>query len=86
MTDHSKALYSVVAALVSHTCNCYVIGSRADYHLTVNALVFFRVRVAKLEVETDSFGSRIRIKGVKTGYYICMNKRGKLIGKVTRSR
>uniref|UniRef100_A0A3Q3WCN3 Fibroblast growth factor n=1 Tax=Mola mola TaxID=94237 RepID=A0A3Q3WCN3_MOLML len=32
-------------------------------------------------VETDSFGSRIRIKGVKTGYYICMNKRGKLIGK-----
>uniref|UniRef100_A0A3B5AV79 Fibroblast growth factor n=1 Tax=Stegastes partitus TaxID=144197 RepID=A0A3B5AV79_9TELE len=36
---------------------------------------------AKLEVETDSFGSRVRIKGVKTGYYICMNKRGKLIGK-----
>lgn len=33
-------------------------------------------------METDSFGSRIRIKGVKTGYYICMNKRGKLIGKV----
>lgn len=40
------------------------------------------VLTAKLEVETDSFGSRIRIKGVKTGYYICMNKRGKLIGKV----
>lgn len=40
------------------------------------------VSTAKLEVETDSFGSRIRIKGVKTGYYICMNKRGKLIGKV----
>uniref|UniRef100_A0A673CHQ7 Fibroblast growth factor n=1 Tax=Sphaeramia orbicularis TaxID=375764 RepID=A0A673CHQ7_9TELE len=36
---------------------------------------------AKLEVETDSFGSRVRIKGAKTGYYICMNKRGKLIGK-----
>ncbi|KAJ0044283.1 hypothetical protein NL108_003795, partial [Boleophthalmus pectinirostris] len=35
----------------------------------------------KLEVETDSFGSRVRIKGAKTGYYICMNKRGKLIGK-----
>lgn len=33
-------------------------------------------------METDSFGSRIRIKGAKTGYYICMNKRGKLIGKV----
>lgn len=40
------------------------------------------VCAAKLEVETDSFGSRIRIKGAKTGYYICMNKRGKLIGKV----
>ena len=40
------------------------------------------VCAAKLEVETDSFGSRVRIKGVKTGYYICMNKRGKLIGKV----
>ncbi|CAL8388249.1 unnamed protein product [Arctogadus glacialis] len=36
---------------------------------------------AKLEVETDSFGSRIRIRGAKTGYYICMNKKGKLIGK-----
>ncbi|KAM9820015.1 fibroblast growth factor 8b isoform 2-T2 [Syngnathus typhle] len=36
---------------------------------------------AKLEVETDSFGSRVRIRGVKSGYYICMNKRGKLIGK-----
>uniref|UniRef100_A0A8C6LHC8 Fibroblast growth factor 8b n=1 Tax=Nothobranchius furzeri TaxID=105023 RepID=A0A8C6LHC8_NOTFU len=39
---------------------------------------------AKLEVETDSFGSRVRIKGVKTGYYICMNKRGKLIGKPSK--
>ncbi|XP_041960546.1 fibroblast growth factor 8b [Alosa sapidissima] len=36
---------------------------------------------AKLIVETDSFGSRIRIKGARTGYYICMNKKGKLIGR-----
>ncbi|XP_028829118.1 fibroblast growth factor 8b [Denticeps clupeoides] len=36
---------------------------------------------AKLIVETDSFGSRVRIKGAKTGFYICMNKRGKLIGR-----
>lgn len=49
-------------------------------HLIICNLFF--VCAAKLEVETDSFGSRIRIKGVKTGYYICMNKRGKLIGKV----
>ncbi|CAM4488288.1 unnamed protein product [Leuciscus chuanchicus] len=36
---------------------------------------------AKLIVETDTFGSRVRIRGAKTGYYICMNKRGKLIGR-----
>lgn len=37
---------------------------------------------AKLIVETDTFGSRVRIKGAETGLYICMNKKGKLIGKV----
>ncbi|XP_059585424.1 fibroblast growth factor 8 [Alligator mississippiensis] len=36
---------------------------------------------AKLIVETDTFGSRVRIKGAETGFYICMNKKGKLIGK-----
>uniref|UniRef100_A0A663MFE3 Fibroblast growth factor n=4 Tax=Neoaves TaxID=3078114 RepID=A0A663MFE3_ATHCN len=36
---------------------------------------------AKLIVETDTFGSRVRIKGAATGFYICMNKKGKLIGK-----
>ncbi|XP_077586121.1 LOW QUALITY PROTEIN: fibroblast growth factor 8 [Stigmatopora nigra] len=36
---------------------------------------------AKLIVETDTFGSRVRIKGAETSLYICMNKRGKLIGK-----
>ncbi|KAK5622342.1 Fibroblast growth factor 8 [Crenichthys baileyi] len=36
---------------------------------------------AKLIVETDTFGSRVRIKGAETGLYICMNKKGKLIGK-----
>lgn len=39
---------------------------------------------AKLIVETDTFGSRVRIKGAATGFYICMNKKGKLIGKVGR--
>lgn len=52
-----------------------------DCIISLYAFAFF-VYAAKLEVETDSFGSRIRIKGVKTGYYICMNKKGKLIGKV----
>ncbi|MGH0146264.1 UNVERIFIED_CONTAM: hypothetical protein FKN15_008841, partial [Acipenser sinensis] len=38
---------------------------------------------AKLIVETDTFGSRVRLKGAETGFYICMNKRGKLIGKIS---
>lgn len=33
-------------------------------------------------METDTFGSRVRIKGAESEKYICMNKRGKLIGKV----
>lgn len=37
---------------------------------------------AKLIVETDTFGSRVRIKGAESEKYICMSKRGKLIGKV----
>ncbi|XP_017587971.1 PREDICTED: fibroblast growth factor 17 [Corvus brachyrhynchos] len=36
---------------------------------------------AKLIVETDTFGSRVRIKGAESEKYICMSKRGKLIGK-----
>lgn len=43
-------------------------------------LVF--ISKAKLIVETDTFGSQVRIKGAQTGLYICMNKKGKLIGKV----
>uniref|UniRef100_A0A8B9HN35 Fibroblast growth factor n=1 Tax=Astyanax mexicanus TaxID=7994 RepID=A0A8B9HN35_ASTMX len=38
-------------------------------------------RTTKLVVETDTFGSRIRIRGAKTGFYICMNKKGKLVGR-----
>lgn len=37
---------------------------------------------AKLVVETDTFGSRVRVRGAETGLYICMNKKGKLIAKV----
>jgi len=40
------------------------------------------ISLAKLIVETDTFGSQVRIKGAETGFYVCMNKRGKLIGKV----
>lgn len=48
-------------------------------------IIFFFICLAKLIVETDTFGSRVRIKGAETGFYICMNKRGKLIGKVRRN-
>ncbi|KAI2661367.1 Fibroblast growth factor 17 [Labeo rohita] len=36
---------------------------------------------ARLYVETDTFGSRVRIKGAESGRYLCMNRRGKLVGK-----
>ncbi|XP_030048028.1 fibroblast growth factor 18-like [Microcaecilia unicolor] len=39
-------------------------------------------KYALLVVETDTFGSHVRIKGKETGYYICMNKNGKVLGKL----
>jgi hypothetical protein len=39
--------------------------------------------VARLFVETDTFGSRVRIKGAESGRYLCMNGKGKLVGKVS---
>ncbi|KAM9858200.1 fibroblast growth factor 17-like [Aulostomus maculatus] len=36
---------------------------------------------ARLFVETDTFGSRVRIKGAESGRYLCMTWRGKLVGK-----
>ncbi|XP_005992664.1 fibroblast growth factor 17 [Latimeria chalumnae] len=38
-------------------------------------------KFATLIVETDTFWSRVRIKGAESGNYICMNKKGKLVGK-----
>ncbi|NXC10122.1 FGF17 factor, partial [Orthonyx spaldingii] len=38
-------------------------------------------KFAKLIVETDTFGSRVRIKGAESEKYICMSRRGKLVGK-----
>ncbi|EPY72623.1 fibroblast growth factor 18 precursor [Camelus ferus] len=35
----------------------------------------------KLLVETDTFGSQVRIKGKETEFYLCMNRKGKLVGK-----
>ncbi|CAF90913.1 unnamed protein product, partial [Tetraodon nigroviridis] len=36
---------------------------------------------ARLFVETDSFGSRVRIRGAESGRYLCMNRKGKLVAK-----
>ncbi|XP_076846467.1 fibroblast growth factor 17 isoform X2 [Brachyhypopomus gauderio] len=37
---------------------------------------------ARLYVETDTFGSRVRIKGAESDRYLCINRNGKLVGKV----
>ncbi|XP_056372529.1 fibroblast growth factor 18 isoform X1 [Hyla sarda] len=38
-------------------------------------------KYAQLLVETDTFGSQVRIKGKETDFYLCMNRKGKLVGK-----
>lgn len=37
---------------------------------------------AQLVVEADTFGSQVRIRGKETNFYLCMTRRGKLVGKV----
>ncbi|NXD44636.1 FGF18 factor, partial [Copsychus sechellarum] len=39
-------------------------------------------KYAQLLVETDTFGSQVRIKGKETDFYLCMNRKGKLVGKI----
>lgn len=39
---------------------------------------------AQLVVEADTFGSQVRIRGKETNFYLCMNRRGKLVGRVSR--
>ncbi len=47
-------------------------------------LTFYSLFVAaRLFVETDTFGSRVRIRGAESGRYLCMNRKGKLVGKVS---
>ncbi|XP_077943448.1 fibroblast growth factor 17 isoform X2 [Gasterosteus aculeatus] len=36
---------------------------------------------ARLFVETDTFGSRVRIRGAESRRYLCINRKGKLVGK-----
>ncbi|XP_075916760.1 fibroblast growth factor 8b-like [Petromyzon marinus] len=38
---------------------------------------------ALLQAEMDSFGGNIRLRGVRTKYHICMDRNGKLVGKLS---
>nr|XP_015204815.1 PREDICTED: fibroblast growth factor 18-like [Lepisosteus oculatus] len=41
---------------------------------------------AQLVVEADTFGSQVRIRGKETNFYLCMTRRGKLVGKKPNNR
>ncbi|KAF3838301.1 hypothetical protein F7725_010069 [Dissostichus mawsoni] len=43
-------------------------------------------KFAQLVVEADTFGSQVRIRGKETNFYLCMNRRGKLVGKKASNR
>ncbi|XP_010900818.1 fibroblast growth factor 18 [Esox lucius] len=43
-------------------------------------------KYAQLVVEADTFGSQVRIRGKETNFYLCMNRRGKLVGKKASHR
>ncbi|XP_040030711.1 fibroblast growth factor 18a isoform X2 [Gasterosteus aculeatus] len=43
-------------------------------------------KFAQLVVEADTFGSQVRIRGKATDFYLCMNRRGKLVGKKASNR
>lgn len=43
-------------------------------------------KYAQLVVEADTFGSQVRIRGKETNFYLCMNRRGKLVGKKASNR
>ncbi|XP_077589577.1 fibroblast growth factor 18a isoform X3 [Stigmatopora nigra] len=43
-------------------------------------------KYAQLVVEADTFGSQVRIRGKETNFYLCMNRRGKLVGKRASNR
>uniref|UniRef100_A0A8C7Z8W0 Fibroblast growth factor 24 n=1 Tax=Oryzias sinensis TaxID=183150 RepID=A0A8C7Z8W0_9TELE len=40
-------------------------------------------KYALLVVETETFGSHIRIKGKESEHYICMTEKGKIVGRVS---
>lgn len=50
---------------------------------SANVLLPLFLFAALLVVETETFGSHIRIKGKESEHYICMNERGKIVGRVS---
>ncbi|KAF6727070.1 Fibroblast growth factor 8 [Oryzias melastigma] len=77
-TDHVSRRLIRVYQLYSRTSGKHV---QVLSNKKINAMAEDGDVHAKLIVETDTFGSQVRIKGAQTGLYICMNKKGKLIGK-----
>ncbi|XP_055518213.1 fibroblast growth factor 17-like [Leucoraja erinacea] len=77
-TDQLSRRHIRVYQLYSRTSGKHVqiLGKR------INATAEDGSKYAKLLVETDTFDSRVRIRGAETGHYICMNRRGKLVGKL----
>lgn len=51
--------------------------------LAHNRVYFFFSFPALLVVETETFGSHIRIKGKESEHYICMTEKGKIVGRVS---
>uniref|UniRef100_A0A8B9R5G0 Fibroblast growth factor 18-like n=2 Tax=Astyanax mexicanus TaxID=7994 RepID=A0A8B9R5G0_ASTMX len=43
-------------------------------------------KFAQLVVEADTFGSQVRIRGKETNFYLCMNRKGKLVGRKASGR
>ncbi|XP_062913407.1 fibroblast growth factor 8-like [Mobula hypostoma] len=77
-TDQLSHRHIRVYQLYSRTSGKHVqiLGKR------INATAEDGSKYAKLLVETDTFDSRVRIRGAETGHYICMNRKGKLVGKL----
>uniref|UniRef100_A0A4W4E7W6 Fibroblast growth factor 18b n=1 Tax=Electrophorus electricus TaxID=8005 RepID=A0A4W4E7W6_ELEEL len=43
-------------------------------------------KFAQVVVEADTFGSQVRIRGKETNFYLCMNRKGKLVGRKASGR
>lgn len=56
------------------------------YMALIRCVFLFFSFAALLIVETETFGSHVRIKGKESEHYICMNEKGKIVGMVSTFR